>query len=1012
MKQLLCCLALFLFSFSENSFAQAPSEFLNLDAPTLDSLINTAFVNGNYKGAITYLEALLKKVETESGTQDSAYGYVISDLGFCNMYAGDYVAAEKFLLQGQRIFTKIYGTEHTEVANALSGLAKVYKSTGRYEKAEEVLLEVKRINAKLVGTEHPTYAVTLNDLAVLYYYTGRYEEAEVLYLKTKEINAKVYGIVHQGYSNALANLAALYFTNQQYEEAELLYLEAVDITIKVYGKKHPRYANNLSNLAALYFKTERYKEGEKICLEAQKIRAATLGVNHPHYANNLNLLASSYQAQGRYEEAVALFLETGVLLKKTLGVNHPKYARYLASFAITYFKMGRYKDALRLRLESLEIVERRLGAQHEDYAECLNVLGNTYLHLNNIPKARFYLTKGLQAASDLEVSIAITEAWKDSLTKANYLSINHIGQTLYSLEYLYSLLEKEPAETSKSKQLILTSLAQELFKKIRKLHTNSNSKLRTLERSDRWTTKGLHLLSEVDEVAEAFDLAEASKSVLLLEATKAEKAYQLGGLPDSLMLQESALFKERDQLEANSIQKRPRVEQDSLRTLLNAVHQKIRSFVGQLEQDYPRYVQLKYKNDNATVVEIQNLLAPKTALLEYVVTDSILYLFYIDKKNYKMLSQSIKREQLSTKIKELYKALSNYDLLATDQDKAYEAYTRPAYWFYQQLIAPILTDAVDIKQLIVVPDGELAYLPFETFLMKPAKQGGGDYSNLDYLVKHYKVSYNYSATLWKENIESTKSVNNGQMLAMAGDYDLQLDTLKKELRLPNYFRNRKGLKPLYAAEREVRVLSKAFQGYFGFNEAASERLFKEKAADYAVIHLAMHGILDYKQPILSSLVFTEDGDSLENSFLQAYEISNLKLNADLVVLSACETGFGTFEKGNGIASLARSFMYAGASSMVVTLWQVNDYATAEIMKELYSNLSNGMTKSEALQQAKLNFIENVAGVGQHPAFWSPFVLIGNDEPIEISRKSSVVFWGMVLAGVLALVFGAWFWRKR
>jgi len=758
---------------------------------------------------------------------------------------------------------------------------------------------------------------------------------------------------------------------------------------------------------------KRYEEGEKYCLEAQSIREKTIGVNHPHYANGLNLLASSYRAQERYEEAIILFLKARALLKKTLGVNHPKYGTFLFNFASTYFGMGRYEEALELQLESLEIAERKLGVKHEDYAGCMNTLGKTYLKLNDIPKAKVCLLKGLQTASDLKISGVITEAWKDSLETASYFSIGHIEQALKSLDRLYFVLEVEQVTDRKAKQLILSNLAYYLLQKIRKLHTNSASKLRILKLGDTWTARGLSLLEEVDQVEEAFDLAEASKSVLLLEATKAEKACRLGNLPDSLILKEGALLKERDQLQANIIKKRPQQEQDSLLALLNIAHRNIRSFVGQLEQEYPNYVQLKYKNDNATLVEIQSLLAPKTALLEYVITDSILYLFYIDKNNYKMIPQSIKRRQLKTKIRQLHRALSNYDLLAVEEDKAYEEYVRPAYWFYKKLIAPITDETSNIDHLIVVPDGELAYLPFEIFLTKPANQGEVDYTNLEYLLKKYKVSYNYSATLWKENKESIKPVNNGQILAMAGNYNLYLDTLKKGLRLPNYFRNRHGLKPLRGAQEEVRVLSKEFQGYFGFDKGASERLFKEKVADYAVVHLAMHGSLDYKQPILSSLIFTEDGDSLENSLLQAYEISNLKLNADLVVLSACETGFGTFEKGNGIASLARSFMYAGASSMVVTLWEVNDYATAQIMKAFYSNLSNGMTKSEALQQAKLNFMKNASGIGQHPAFWSPFVLIGNDVPIQILRKSRFVFWGIVLAGGLALGVGNFlFWRRR
>ncbi|MBL4648988.1 MAG: CHAT domain-containing protein, partial [Aureispira sp.] len=772
-------------------------------------------------------------------------------------------------------------------------------------------------------------------------------------------------------------------------------------------------ALKLNKLAALYFKMERYEEGEKVCLEAQRIQKKVLGVDHDHYVHGLTILAAAYQGQERYEEAIRLFLKAKILYKKILGVNNDRYAGTLFNLANTYFEVGRYEEALLLQLESLKITKRKLGVQHKTYAECWNALGQTYLSLNNIPKARECLREGLKVASGLDISLLITEQWKDSLATANYFSVNHIEQVLSNLNYLYLLLKIQEDTNRETKELILSNLAHNLFEKIRKLQTNSDSKLRILGRSEVWTSRGLHLLNKGGLVADAFVLAEAQKSVLLLEATKSEKAYQLGVLPDSLMFKEKALFKERDRFQAGIIKNSRIVAQDSLRALLNIVHQNIHSFVSKLEQEYPNYAQLKYQNDNVTLTEIQALLEPKTALLEYVITDSTLYLFYMDKYKYKMLHQPIKRADLKLKIKELHNALSDYELLMNHKDKSYEAYTRPAHWFYKKLIAPIMIDASDIEHLIIVPDGELAYLPFETFLVKPANQVQANYKDLDYLVKQYKVSYNYSATLWKESKQHEKPINNGQMLAMAGNYDLHLDSLKRHFRLSNYYRNRDGLKPLKAAQREVRVLSKEFQGYFGFDEGASERIFKKKAGDYAVIHLAMHGCLDNKHPILSSLIFTEDGDSLENSLLQAYEISNLKLNADLVVLSACETGFGAFERGNGIASLARSFMYAGASSMVVTLWAVNDYVTAEIMRELYSNLSNGMTKSEALQQAKLNFMQTATGIGQHPAFWSPFVLIGNDEPIQILRKSHTGFWGMVLAGGLALVLGGFlFWKRK
>lgn len=145
-------------------------------------------------------------------------------------------------------------------------------------------------------------------------------------------------------------------------------------------------------------------------------------------------------------------------------------------------------------------------------------------------------------------------------------------------------------------------------------------------------------------------------------------------------------------------------------------------------------------------------------------------------------------------------------------------------------------------------------------------------------------------------------------------------------------RIRERLLPLPSAQQEVEQLRALFaQGQFWQDSQAVETAFKAQAPQYDVLHLAMHGLINIQEPSLSALVFTEDGTATDDNFLYAYEIMPLRLSAKLVVLSACETGHGKFEEGDGIQSLARSFMYAGVPSTVVSLWQVNDYATSKIM---------------------------------------------------------------------------------
>ena len=241
------------------------------------------------------------------------------------------------------------------------------------------------------------------------------------------------------------------------------------------------------------------------------------------------------------------------------------------------------------------------------------------------------------------------------------------------------------------------------------------------------------------------------------------------------------------------------------------------------------------------------------------------------------------------------------------------------------------------------------------------------------------------------------------MLAMAASYKNRGAGSLEELRLPDERSLRNYLQPLPAARAEVLALQESYKGYFAFDSLASEKMVKQLAPDYAIIHLAMHGLLDAKRPMLSALAFTEDGDSLESNFWQAHEISKMNLNADLVVLSPGETGYGRFEQGNGIASLARAFMYAGVPAMVVSLWEVNDASTSRLMQSFYQNLAKGMPKDEALRQAKLDYITSVGNLAAHPAFWSPFILIGNTRTITVATKgSSVLLWAAIGVGLVAV----------
>ena len=189
---------------------------------------------------------------------------------------------------------------------------------------------------------------------------------------------------------------------------------------------------------------------------------------------------------------------------------------------------------------------------------------------------------------------------------------------------------------------------------------------------------------------------------------------------------------------------------------------------------------------------------------------------------------------------------------------------------------------------------------------------------------------------------------------------------------------------------------------------ASESNFKKQAGQYAIIHLASHAMVDDGHPQYSKILFAADPDSLEDGALEVSELFNLSLPAELVVLSACETGIGRLQKGEGIVSLARGMAYAGAKSVVTTLWPVNDAATSDIMQNFYESLNQKNSKSEALRLAKLAYIESGDHLSAQPFYWAAFIPIGDMRPLP--SKNHHWIWGLIALGIGAS--GLMYYRRK
>ncbi|MCP4442628.1 MAG: CHAT domain-containing protein [Aureispira sp.] len=925
-------------------------------------------------------------------TMGGLYDYAFNDLD----------KAEPFYLKALVIIEQVKGRKDKYYAEVLSELGATYRSYEYYDKAEVTLKEVLGIEEQILGTDAYQYTVSLSRLGLLYRLMGRYEEAEALYLKALKVRARNKAKDIGAYSRTLDALAGIYVLMGRYEEAEPLFLECLDIDRNRKSRAAlVSYAISLNNLAGLYEKQDEYVKSKKCYLESKAIMAKQYGKENYRYGTVINNLADIYSKMKDYEAAESLLLEAISILKKSYGEGHARHIAGLMILAKIYRDQDKFSVAEDLCIKALEICEQKIDVHHHRQLILLNTLGLIYIKKNRFSEAWETIDKATISNCKLSIKRPFTIESIKPFKNAEYESVNTMT---YTLKNVRDLLIKEDSIANANEIIQVGELAKELLKKEQDELLGGDDKLRMLASSTDWMLKSLPYLEKEKKIEEAFEFAEWNKSVLLMESIKTERAYDFGYLPDSLVKKEKDLKDKQTELKALLLEVESITEEDQIRTKLNETNLEMIAFKEHIEKVYPKYASLKYDRTQVSLPEIQGLLNEQAAFLEYVLGDSTIYIFYVDKKETKLFKQDIAPKALQKELGKLQSSLSNYSLLSTKPDESYQKYTSSAYWCYQQLLEPVLKELKDIEHLIIVPDGKLGYFPFEVFLVEPAPQDAKGYKNLHYLINDYQVSYNYSATLWKENKEGQTTQINDQILAMSGSYNNQIDSVTKSLRLPVYNRLRELLKPLPAARQEVERLEKHFQGHFAFDSLASESSFKQKASEYGIIHLAMHGVLDNNNPILSSLAFTEDGGNIENNFLQAYEISKMELNAALIVLSACETGYGKFETGNGVASLARAFMYVGVPSLVVSLWSVNDQSTANIMQSFYQYLSEGKNKAVALRQAKLDYLKRAKGVSAHPAFWSPFVQLGDSKPIELATKGEYNWlWWVLGAGILFLL---------
>lgn len=512
----------------------------------------------------------------------------------------------------------------------------------------------------------------------------------------------------------------------------------------------------------------------------------------------------------------------------------------------------------------------------------------------------------------------------------------------------------------------------------------------------------------------AFEWSEKEKAVILLENLIGEQGKLATNVPEDLLEREANLkrnltFFQQKRLELEE-------EKDSENYQLNEqrfteANIQFAKLKDTLQTYYQSYFNLEYQASIATISTIQkDLLQSQQALIQYFTADSLFYVFVIDKKNSQLLTLP-KGEKESQLLESLQANLQQTDATNQTERENFQNFVNLAHQGYQHILEPITSRlSADIKELVIVPDATLNYLPFEALLSQAVTTQKVNYLNLPYALNDYQFHYGYSGTLLLENQRQYQQLKtNDKVLAFAPAYKSNNAVAQRG----NMKTLRSNVAQLKGTAKEIQAIANYFDGEFDCSPTATKANFTKQAPDFGILHLAMHGQPSLDNPSNAHLVFSNlENETNKDNLLHHYEITTLETNAQLAVLSACETGVGKEIEGEGVMSLGRGFMYAGIPSVVMSLWKMNDQSTSELMPLFYKNLAEGMRKDKALHQAKLTYLENAFPEQAHPFYWSGFVSLGDAQPIK-KGNSVFSFWSVGLGFLgLLMAFLGFRWYKR
>ncbi len=945
-----------------------------------------AYKQGNYLQAIEYYkksEPLFRKLGDLKGEALSLFG-----IGSAYRSLGQYIKALKYYKEELKIRRKLNRPQ--TIATTLFRIGSIYRSLGKYRQALRYYREALKIDRELNMSQY--IADDFNSIGVVYHSLGRYSEA-LRYLKEalkirRELN------IPQSVATTLNNIGAVYSSLGQYSKALRYHQEALKIRRELNIPQG--IATALLNIGFVYFSLGQYSEALKYYKEALKIFRE---LNIPrNIATTLNGIGEVYYFLGQYSEALRYYKEA---LKIRRELNIPQdIAQSLNNIGLVYASLGQYSKALKYYREALKI-DRELNIS-QYIAAILENIGAVYLSLGLYDKAEenlresdliwekigirwvykpyfveLYLAKGQPSKAFKELRKRKPSILNSPLFKIRYytqlgLALNGLGKfnkASYSLLKAVALTEELRSKVKEKRTgFFIGGFYGGFIKPYRALITALGERVLSGERKDpAFSSYGKDLSSAL------YYFAESCKARTLLEGmAEAWRQKRTASLPPKLREKEQSLLSQLSAIEKQWEKAYREGKEEVLKELASRrekLQEELSRFISLLRRQYPLYASLYYPKP---VKAEELLLREDEVVIEYAFGTSQLYAAVLEKGGVKkVLKLSSNRKALEEKIKSY---LQEIQQRVSSQSRILSL----GHELYSELLSPAIEGIPYQKHVIIIPDGILGVVPFEALVVEDRESFKGSV----YAGDLWKISYYQSAAILHIN-RSLGKVGSSKPLFALGNPSLGREVVLEATRRPwGDAQGKVVYAPLPETEQEVRAIARIMgveakpPDVLLRDEAREEAVKEASLRRYRILHFATHADLPGKvQGIMEPfIILSQVNKSKEDGFLTLSEVLSLKLDAELVVLSACVTGRGKVMEGEGVVNFARAFHHAGARSVVVSLWEVASLPAVEFMEEFYRRIKQGESKLEALRKAR----SAIRAKHPHPFYWAVFILHGEE----------------------------------